>query len=63
MKASEIKAMSPADLSNKLVQMKEELSKMKLTHRMSPLDNPMRITAVRKVVARLATELRQRDNQ
>jgi large subunit ribosomal protein L29 len=43
--------------------MKDELFRMKRTHRMSPLENPMRITAARKLVARLATELVLRKNQ
>ena len=62
MKVAEIKALKDADLALKVTQMKDELFRMKRTHRMSPLENPMRITAARKLVARLATELEQRKN-
>jgi large subunit ribosomal protein L29 len=62
MKAAEIKALKDADLAAKVAQVKEELFRMKRTHRMSPLENPMRITATRKLVARLTTELHQRKN-
>ena len=62
MKAAEIKALKDADLASKVTQLKDELFRMKRTHRMSPLENPMRITATRKLVARLATEVEQRKN-
>lgn len=62
MKAAEIKALKDADLASKVAQVKEELFRMKRTHRMTPLENPMRITATRKLVARLITEMHQRKN-
>ena len=40
---------------------KAELAQMKLQHSISPLDNPLQIREVRKNIARLATELRQRE--
>ena len=62
MKVAEIKALKDADLALKVTQMKDELFRMKRTHRMSPLENPMRITATRKLVARLTAELVLRKN-
>ena len=40
---------------------KAELVQMKLQHNISPLDNPLQIREVRKTIARLATEIRQRE--
>jgi len=37
------------------------LDRLKLNHAISPLDNPLQIKEVRRTVARLATELRQRE--
>jgi len=34
---------------------------LKLNHAISPLDNPLQIKEVRRTIARLATELRQRE--
>ena len=39
---------------------KEKLSKMKMSHEVSPLENPKLITFTRKVIARIKTELSKR---
>ena len=36
---------------------KEKLSKMKMSHEVSPLENPKLITVTKKVIARIMTEL------
>ncbi len=61
MKTSEIKELSTSDLQERLVAEKEQLVRMKLNHSISPLDNPLQIREARKTIARLATELRQRE--
>ena len=49
---------------NELLEMlsseKEKLSKMKMSHEVSPLENPKLITSTRKVIARIKTELSKR---
>ena len=40
---------------------KEHLSRLKMNHAISPLDNPLQIKDVRRNIARFATELRQRE--
>lgn len=60
MTAEEVRKLSDQDLQAKLAQLKGELAEMKRINRISPLDNPMRITSTRKAVARLSTELTQR---
>ncbi|MCE1199249.1 MAG: 50S ribosomal protein L29 [Marinilabiliales bacterium] len=60
MKTQEIKELTTAELTEKLEIGKEELVRMKLNHSVNPLDNPMKIRFSRKNIARLKTELRNR---
>jgi large subunit ribosomal protein L29 len=60
MTTAELKKMNAEDLANQYRTHKTELLELKRKHRLSPLENPMRLTALRKDVARLATELTQR---
>ena len=61
MKKEEIKELSTADLQERLAQMEREYLQLKLNHAVSPLDNPAKITADRRMIARVKTELRQRE--
>lgn len=61
MKTSEIKELTTKEIQERIDTEKERLSRMQLNHAISPLDNPLQITGVRKDIARLATELRQRE--
>ena len=61
MKKEEIKELSTADLKERLVQMEKDYLQMKVNHSVSPLDNPSKITADRRMIARVKTELRQRE--
>ncbi len=63
MKQSEIKELSTAELQEKLRETKKAYSDLKLTHAISPLENPIQLRLVRRSVARLATELTKRDDQ
>jgi large subunit ribosomal protein L29 len=60
MKQEDIKQLSTADLNDRIKEQKNSLSKLKLNHSVSPIENPASITANRKTVARLQTELRSR---
>ncbi|HEY8366357.1 MAG TPA: 50S ribosomal protein L29 [Bacteroidia bacterium] len=62
MKKAEYKELSVADLQNKLAELQAELTKLKITHAISPLENPMLIRKVRRSVATLMTELNSRKN-
>lgn len=62
MKKAEYKELSVADLQNKLAELQAELTKLKITHAISPLENPMLIRKVRRSVATLKTELNSRKN-
>ncbi|PIE48498.1 MAG: 50S ribosomal protein L29 [Flavobacteriales bacterium] len=63
MKKSDIKELSTADLQDKLVALKKEFSELKITHSVTTLENPMQIKDMRKTIARIATELTNRDLQ
>ena len=57
MKQAEIKNLSLEDVQAKLTEAKAQFSKMKLAHKLSPLENPIQIRDLRKTIARLNTEL------
>ena len=61
MKKEEIKEMTTADLNERLAQMEKAYLQMKANHSVSPHDNPAQITHDRKMIARVKTELRQRE--
>jgi len=61
MKKEEIKELSTPDLKERLAQMEKEYLLLKATHAVSPLDNPAKITADRRMIARVKTELRRRE--
>ena len=61
MKKEDIKELSTADLRERLAQMEKDYLQMKANHAVSPLDNPAKITADRKMIARVKTELRARE--
>ncbi|NLM61074.1 MAG: 50S ribosomal protein L29 [Clostridiales bacterium] len=60
MKAKEIREMSPAELEKKLGDLKKDLFQLRLQHATNQLDNPMRIVAVKKDIARIKTIIREK---
>ena len=61
MKASEIRELSVDELELKVKELKEELFQLRFQHAINQLDNPMRLKAVKKDIARIKTVLRQRE--
>jgi len=57
MKNNEIKALSADELKQQIAQERESLDRLKFAHAISPIENPMRLRAARKLIARLNTEL------
>ncbi len=55
MKASEIRKMSAEEQEAKLRDLKDELFKLRFQQAINQLDNPMRIHAVKKDIARIKT--------
>ena len=60
MKQEVIKELGTADIIERLEEERKHLTRMKMNHAVSPMDNPHQISANRKVIARLETELRKR---
>ncbi|CAA7194269.1 MULTISPECIES: 50S ribosomal protein L29 [Chryseobacterium] len=57
MKKADIKNLSAGEIQAQLADVKAQYSKMKLAHKISPLENPIQIKDLRKTIARLNTEL------
>jgi len=63
MKQSEVKELSTAELQEKLGELKKGYTDLKMAHAISPLENPIQLRSMRRTVARVATELNNRDTQ
>ena len=63
MKQQEIKEMATADLRARLAQMEKDYRQLTINHAVTPLDNPAKITADRRAIARVKMELRAREIQ
>lgn len=63
MKANEIKEMTLAELNNKLEDLRKELFNLRFQHAVNQLDNPMRIKAVKKDIARVKTFIREQESK
>ena len=61
MKTSEIKELTTAEIQERIQTEREHLLRMRLNHSISPLDNPLQLREARRTIARLSTELRQRE--
>ena len=61
MKQEVIKELSTADILDRLEEEKKHLTKLRINHAVSPLDNPHQISENKKTIARLVTELRRRE--
>lgn len=61
MKASEIKELSTQEITERIDDYKKVLTRMRLNHAVSPLDNPNKLGETKKDIARLKTELRVRE--
>jgi large subunit ribosomal protein L29 len=63
MKQQEITKMSVEDLKDAISVSTEQLAKMKLAHKVAPMENPLQIKSVRRDIARMKTELTNREAQ
>ncbi|HHZ06592.1 MAG TPA: 50S ribosomal protein L29 [Clostridiales bacterium] len=61
MKASELRELNNEELVLKLKNLKEELFNLRFQLAINQLDNPMRIGAVKKDIARVQTVLKQQE--
>ena len=63
MKASEIRSMTPEQLNEKLVGLKKDLFYLRMQHATNQLDNPIKINAVKKDIARIKTIIREKETK
>ena len=61
MKTNEIKELETKELVERIEAEVGKYEQMKFNHTVSPLENPSQIKAARRDIARLKTELRQRE--
>ncbi len=63
MKQSEITNFSFTELEEKLSELKVAYQQIKMSHAVTPIQNPLQIRELRRTIARVATELGKRDLQ
>ncbi len=63
MRYTEIEKLSDLELGESLKVEKDTLTKLKFAHAISPIENPMKISTSRKLVAKLSTEISKRLNK
>lgn len=61
LKNNKIREMSSPELEKELSELKTELFKLRFSLATNGLDNPLKVKEVRKDIARIKTELRQRE--
>ena len=62
MKANEINNMTADELNSKLAELKQELFNLRFQHAVNQLENPMRLKAVKKDIARVKTVIRKQES-
>ena len=62
MKATEIRSLTVEELEKKLADLKKDLFMLRMQHATNHLDNPVKISAVRRDIARVKTVLREKQN-
>ena len=61
MKSNVLIEMPDNEIKDLLLEERERLAKMKMSHAVSPLENPHQIRYVKRIIARILTELRRRE--
>ncbi|MBN2778023.1 MAG: 50S ribosomal protein L29 [Bacteroidales bacterium] len=61
MKNIEITGLTTKEVVERIETEKVNLNKLRMNHAVSPLENPQRLKEVRRLIARLKTELRKRE--
>ena len=62
MKANEIKDITVDKLNSKLAELKQELFNLRFQHAVNQLENPKRLQAVKKDIARVKTFIRKQES-
>ncbi len=62
MKQDIVKDLTNDELRDKVAEERANYVKLKISHQVSPLENPMKISASRRLIARLETEIKKRNS-
>ncbi len=62
MKTNELRDMTVVELNDKLTDLKKELFSLRFQHAVNQLENPMRLNAVKKDIARVKTFIRKQES-
>jgi large subunit ribosomal protein L29 len=60
-KGQDLKDLTVQELQDKLGDERQNLHKLRFSHAVSPIENPMQLRFKRKDIARILTELRRRE--
>jgi len=63
MKQSIVNDLTTEEILEKVKEERTSYVKMKMAHSVSPLDNPLKLKASRRAIARMETELKKRSTQ
>ena len=63
MKASEVRAMSVAELNTKLDALKKDLFMLRMQHATNQLDNPQKLVQTKRDLARVKTMIREKEEK
>ena len=61
MKNKELNNLGFKELDNLLIKERDNLAKLKLSHAVSPIENPKKITYSRKKIARILTNIKLKE--
>ena len=61
MKATELRAMTVEQLNEKLTELKKELFNLRFQHAVNQLENPHKMTEVKRDIARVMTVLNEKN--
>ncbi len=59
MRPDEIRALAPVELEDRIEEIEEEMFRLRLQHEFGQLDNPLRLRALRRDLARCKTIQRE----
>ena len=63
MKATEVRAMSVAELNTKLDALKKDLFLLRMQHATNQLDNPQKLVETKRDIARVKTMIREKEEK
>lgn len=61
MNQSEVLKLSNEELKEQLIEQKKKYNELKMAHAVSPLENPIQLRFIRRSIARIATEITNRE--